>query len=151
MANPLYRDVFKELIEYEEALYSVRVNSDATFPEAASNVLPGGGPDSYKIGLYDTCQQFNLTVDEDADDWIGYTPRKELSPKCFVTMRLLDFVYEKYNDTYNITEAAVKDNKELLERIQTGKGDPEIYGGYNYLYLDAFVGGTIPEEIDQDL
>ena len=117
MFNSLFRDVFNELVEYEEALYAVRVNSDAKFPEAASSVQPGGGPDSYKIGLYDTCQQFNLTVDEDADDWIGYTPRKELKPKCFVTMRLLDFVYEKYNDTYNLTEAAIKDDKELLERI----------------------------------
>ena len=56
--------------DYEEALYSVRVNSDANFPEAAS--VPGadwgGGPDSYKLGLYDTCQQYNLTTDEDEDD-----------------------------------------------------------------------------------
>ena len=39
-------------------------------------------------------------------------------------------------------------NDELLEKIQTGKGDDEIFKGYSYLYLDAFVGGTVPEEID---
>ena len=38
-----------------------------------------------------------------------------------------------------------------MKKIQTGKGDDEIFKGYSYLYLDAFVGGTVPEEIDQDL
>ena len=44
--------------DYEEAIYSVRINSDANFPEAASvsGADWGGGPDSYKLGLYDTCQ-----------------------------------------------------------------------------------------------
>ena len=61
---------------------------------------------------------------------------------------MLDFVYEKYNDTYNLTEAAYKDDKELLKKIQTGKGDPEIFTGFSFLYLTGFVGGTVPEEID---
>ena len=50
-----------------------------------------------------------------------------------------------------MTEAAYKDDKELLEKIQTGKGDEEIYKGFSYLYLDGFVGGTVPDEIEQDL
>lgn len=39
----------------------------------------------------------------------------------------------------------------MLEKIQTGKGDEEIYKGFSYLYLDGFVGGTVPDEIEQDL
>ena len=54
----LYRDALKEMRDYEDALYSVRVNSDAIFPESASvdGADWGGGPDSYELGLYDTCQ-----------------------------------------------------------------------------------------------
>lgn len=43
------------MVEYEEALYSVRINSDAVFPESASVIDYGGGPDSYPLGLYDLC------------------------------------------------------------------------------------------------
>ena len=68
-----------------------------------------------------------------------------------MTPRLLDFVYEKYNDTYNLTEEAYADDKQLLAKIQSGKGDPEIYKGYSLLYLDTFVAGTVPDKIEQDL
>ena len=50
-----FRDAFKEMKEYEEALYAVRINSDAVFPVSAPVVDPGGAPGSYKLGLYDTC------------------------------------------------------------------------------------------------
>ena len=105
------------MIDYEQALYNVTVPDDATYSKDATEPYPGGGEGSKNVTLYDVFQQFNFTVDDDEEQQIGYTPRVELGPKCFVTQRPLDFVYEKYNDTYNITEAAIKDNKELLERI----------------------------------
>ena len=91
------------MIKYEEALYNVTVPDDARYPGDAKEPFPGGGEGSKDLTLYDVCQQFNYTVDDDEDDKIGYTERVELGPKCFVTQRLLDFVYEKYNDTYNLT------------------------------------------------
>ena len=60
----------------------------------------------------------------------------------------MDFIYEKYNDTYNLSR--YYDDGELLEKIQTGKGDDKIYTRFINLYPDIFFGGTIPEEIDQD-
>ena len=85
MTSRSSRDAFKEMKEYEEALFAVRINSDAVFPESAPVIDSGGAPGSYKLGLYDTCQQFNYTSDENEKDQIGYTPRVELKPKCFST------------------------------------------------------------------
>ena len=56
-------------------------------------------------------------MDKDEERQIGYTPRVPIGPKCFKSQRPLDFVYEKYNDTYNITEAAYTNNDELLKKI----------------------------------
>ena len=95
------------MIDYENAIYNVTVNDDASYAQEETELYPGGGEGSKQITMYDVCQQFNLTVDDNEEQRIGYTPRKELGPKCFFTQRPLDFVYEKYNDTYNITEAAI--------------------------------------------
>ena len=140
------------MIDYEEGLFNVTVCDDGHYGTDVMEPTWGCETDGYKnITLIDICKQMNLTTDEeDIDKQIGYTPRKPLGLKCLQTMRPLDFVYEKYNDTYNITEAAYKDNDELLDKIQTGKGDPEIYKGYRLLYVDTFLGGTLPEEVDQD-
>lgn len=137
------------MIEFEEALYNVTVYDDGGFAAEVFEADYGGGPDAKLISWADVCRQYNLTVDEDdVDRQIGYTPRKELHPKCFWTQRPLDFVYQKYNDTYNITEERFKDNKELLELIQTGKGDPEIYSTFRSLYVNFFLGGTNPPEVE---
>ena len=140
------------MIEYEEMIYNIQIYDDGFFGKDGVEPDYGGGPGSKKIGLADVCTQFNLTIDEDDENkQFGYTPRKEPGPKCKVTQRPLDFVYEKYNDTYNITEARFKDDTELLELIQTGKGDPEIYTGFQNLYVDYFLGGTNPVEVEQNL
>ena len=60
----------------------------------------------------------------------------------------MDFIYEKYNDTYNLSR--YNDDDELLEKIQTGKGDEDIYTQFINLYPDLFLGGTVPEEIEQE-
>ena len=46
--------------------------------------------------------------------------------------------------------SSYSDNNDLLKKIQTGKGDEEIYTRFVNLYPDLFFFGTIPEEIDQD-
>lgn len=42
-----------------------------------------------------------------------------------MTPRPLDFVYERFNDTYNISR--YDSDKELIDKIKTGKGDPYLY------------------------
>ena len=145
--------MFKEMVEYEELLYQVSVCDDGYYGPEDLEPIWGCTSDDYRnITLEDLCKQSNLTVDEeDLEEQIGYTPRKIPGPKCLWTQRPLDFVYNKYNDTYNISDEAFADDKELLERIQTGKGDTEIYSGFLNLYVDNFLAGTVPEDVDQDI
>ena len=46
------------------------------------------------------------------------------------------------------------DSQELLEKVRTGKGDPEIYPAFEHLYVENFFGGTLSrtrvETIKQD-
>ena len=53
-----------------------------------------------------------------------------------------------YNNTYNLSR--YEDDKELLDKIQSGKGDEEIYTTFINLYPELMFGGTVPDEIDQD-
>lgn len=41
-------------------------------------------------------------------------------------------------------------NSKLLGKIQTGKGDEELYEGWKYIFIDAIFGGTKPENIKQE-
>ena len=47
--------------------------------------------------------------------------------------------------------SSYKNNNDLLEKIQSGKGDEEIYTRFINLYPDLFFFGTVPEEIDQNV
>ena len=62
----------------------------------------------------------------------------------------LDFLYERHNDTYNLSR--YDDDKELLDKIQTGKGDEDyIYtDDYRYIPVTNMFAATYPEDIDQD-
>lgn len=53
----------------------------------------------------------------------------------------LDFVYARYNDTYDMN--VFGDSQDLLEKVRTGKGDEEIYTGFRVLYVSNFFGGTL--------
>ena len=44
--------------------------------------------------------------------------------------------------------SAYTDDDKLLEKIQSGKGDEDIYTMFINLYPDLFLGGTVPEEIE---
>ena len=39
-------------------------------------------------------------------------------------------------------------DSELLDRIQTGKGDEDIYKLYNNIFVDLIFGGTTPEAVE---
>ena len=54
----------------------------------------------------------------------------------------LDFVFEKSSNSYRFDEYNTKDK--LLAKVQTGKGDPEIYKGSHFLFLEGFLAATEP-------
>jgi hypothetical protein len=64
-----------------------------------------------------------------------------------MTPRPLDFVYERFNDTFNISR--YDSDKELIDKIKTGKGDPYLYK-YQTIKIDSAFGGTQPVNVDQD-
>jgi hypothetical protein len=57
-------------------------------------------------------------------------------------------IYEEDSGEYNITR--YKTNSRLLAKIQTGKGDPDVYGLKSYFKLDRILGGTKPENVRVD-
>ena len=105
------------------------------------------------IGLGDLCEQYNITteemdedLEEDCDEDKEYGCPVKLKPKCFATSRPLDFVYERWNDTYNISR--YDNDDELIDKVKTGKGDPYLYKNFRIIFLDTMLGGTTPEEPD---
>ena len=89
-------------------------------------------------------------MDEDLEDDCNkdkeYGCPVKLKPKCFSTSRPLDFVYERWNDTYNISR--YDNDQELIDKMKTGKGDPYLYKNFRIIFLDTMLGGTTPEEPD---
>ena len=55
------------MIDYENAIYNVTVNDDASYAQEETELYPGGGEGSKQITMYDVCQQFNLTVDDNEE------------------------------------------------------------------------------------
>ena len=74
------------------------------------------------LGLADLCELYNITSEEqdedledDCDKNKKYGCPVKVKPKCFTTQRPLDFVYERWNDTYNLTR--YDSDKELVDKI----------------------------------
>ena len=38
-----------------------------------------------------------------------------------------------------------------MDKVRTGKGDPAIYQGRNFLYLDGFLAGMQPSPVEQQI
>ena len=67
--------------------------------------------------------------------------------KCVNSAMPLDFVYEKSSNSYRLDQ--YNTDQKLLEKVRTGKGDPEIYQGNNFLFLDGFLADTEPTVLTQ--
>ena len=59
----------------------------------------------------------------------------------------LDFVYESESNSYRLD--LYDTDKKLVEKIQTGIGDPSLFTGTNFLYIDGIFAATVPETVDQ--
>ena len=61
------------------------------------------------------------------------------------TSRPIDFVYNRRTDTFDLTP--YRSDRELIAKIQTGKGDPFVYyTDYRNLFVEIIFAGTIPNE-----
>ena len=87
-------------------------------------------------------------LEEDCDPDDPYDCPVKLKPKCTTTFRPLDFVYERFNDTYNISR--YDDDKELVDKIKTGKGDKYLYD-WLIINVEKVFGGRTPDDPDQNL
>ena len=85
------------------------------------------------FGFSDICKQIELSV---------YDGDKKFK-RCVTSQMPLDFVYEKVPDGYLLDSKYDTDEK-LLEKIQTGKGDLDIYEGNRFLYIDGIFSETEP-------
>jgi len=86
------------------------------------------------------------TLDDDELEGSAGEPPKV--PLCRRGTNLLDMIYEENSGEYNMTR--YKTNGKLLAKIQTGKGDPDVYGLQAYFKLDRILGGTKPENVRVD-
>ena len=53
----------------------------------------------------------------------------------------LDFVYEKESNKYLLDEVYNTDEK-IVDKIRSGKGDPDIYHGNLFLHIDSIFSET---------
>ena len=77
----------------------------------------------------------------------------EIAETCYSSPKPIDFIYERRYDKFNIE--GYQTDQELLEKIQTGKGDITVLElgarRIETIYIDTFFSGTTPESPDQDL
>ena len=59
----------------------------------------------------------------------------------------LDFVYDLETGEYQLDR--YKSDEELVEKIQTGIGDPALFLGNRFLDIEGIFGGTDPSPVDQ--
>ena len=54
----------------------------------------------------------------------------------------LDFLYEKATNDYVLDQFDT--DEKLLAKVQSGKGDPSIYEGNKFLFIEGIFAGTEP-------
>ena len=80
------------------------------------------------------CPQVALSLNDDDDDTFN---------KCVTSEMPLDFIYEKESNSYRLD--LYETDEQLIAKVQTGKGDPSLYAGADYLYIDGMFASTEPE------
>jgi hypothetical protein len=63
--------------------------------------------------------------------------------KCQTGMSPLDFIYELESNSYNLNQYS--SDLDLLDKVQTGKGDDRIFKGFQYIFVNFVFGSTSPE------
>jgi len=65
---------------------------------------------------------------------------------CVTSDKPLDFIFETETNSYNI--AGYDTDEKLVKKVQTGKGDAELYSGSRYIYIDGLFASTVPDTIE---
>ena len=61
----------------------------------------------------------------------------------------LDFIFEKGSNSYRLD--LYDTDEKLLTKVNTGKGDLEIFKGNKFLYLEGFLAAMEPVPLEQQL
>ena len=79
----------------------------------------------------------------------GQRCKTKIVKRCAQSQSLLDFVYDLESNSYLIDGLSQGD---YINRIRTGKGDPQIYSNFNsFIDLDKILGEpTYPKSSDDD-
>lgn len=73
----------------------------------------------------------------------GLKCKTEIIKRCAQTQSLLDFVYDLETDSYRIDKYTPAS---YIEKIQTGKGDPQVFSNPNsFIDLGKILGETTPQ------
>ena len=67
----------------------------------------------------------------------------EIKKRCAQSQSLLDFVYDLETNSYRIDKYS---QSEYIEKIRTGKGDPQVFSNFNsFIDLSKILGETTPQ------
>ena len=147
------KESFKEMVKFDEFVMSQKFQAPPG--NETANIEAGEPPTMYSFT--DLCKPEKpldqIKLDEwaqkcNSDEVYCLTPRK---PRCYTTPKPLDFVYEVQTDSWNIDRYS--NDRELVAKIQTGKGDERfIYDEfYKNIYIQIFFAGMTPDNEEQDL
>ena len=64
--------------------------------------------------------------------------------RCMNSHMPLDFIYEKSSNSYRLD--LYDTDEKLLQKVRTGKGDPSIFKGSKFLYLEGFLAEIEPKD-----
>ena len=72
----------------------------------------------------------------------------EIKKRCAQSQSLLDFVYDLETNSYRIDKYTQAD---YIEKIQTGKGDPQVFSNFNsFIDLDKILSETTPQGTEEE-
>ena len=125
------------MIEYDQMFYNVTLNE-----YFLNETLTDGRDYTFK----DFCKEFNYTYSGDPEDEPEEDEYVWPGAKCFATQKPIDFVYVKHDDAYRMD--LYDNDAELLYKVRTGKGDPNIYTTYYSLFINLIFAATSPDEVD---
>ena len=144
--NLITREHFAEMIEFENFFLNITV----PVPPGNETADIAAGEPPTLVSFYDLCVKYDVTDEIQEQQWKYDCVVDDdycvvpVMPKCKSSPRPIDFIYERKDDIFNIEK--YKTDKELRDKIQTGKGDTTfIFTGFKSLYIQIFFAGTTPE------
>ena len=130
--NLLTTAAFNEIMEFEKILYQVSEFSDTKLNNFNEIERDSKGK-LFKFA--DICPVVVLTN----------PVTEETFEKCVTDDMPLDFIYDFNTNSYRMDKYDT--DQKLVAQIQTGKGDPTLYEGAKYLFIDGIFAETDPNPV----